>query len=305
MTDITITEGDTLEVDYEVENVGDGTGDQDIRLTVQDVLEDTDADVALDPGQTATGTLQWPTESGDEVTDALAEALTDDTSDSITVTVELPPPESAVSRYTFDNAETSGGNAIDTWGTNDAPITGATTGAAGANQNYTTNESYSFDGGDDYVNIPDFFDPATWGGYSVAVWLYTDVLDGKSHRAIDFRANHVGGLNIKTSNDLRAWHRDSSGNTQEVAFSLTTNTWTHVVATWDGSTLELYRDGTSVGDTSAPGTSSQNFTDTIGAFDAGPEDVWDGRLDDWRIYDRALTTTEVSNLYNSGDIRGK
>ena len=304
MADITITEGDTLEVDYSLENTGDGTGTFDPRWLIDGVQEDHDTGIALNPAQTATGTLQWPTESGDEVTDALAEALTDDTSDSITVTVELGPPESAVSRYTFDNADTSGGNAIDTWGTNDAPITGATTGAAGANQNYTTNESYSFDGGDDYVNIPDFFDPATWGSYSVAVWLYTDVLDGESHRAIDFRANHVGGLNIKTSNDLRAWHRDSSGNTQEVAFSPTTNTWTHVVATWDGSTLELYRDGTSVGTTSASGTSSQGFADTIGAFDAGPSDVWDGRLDDWRIYDKSLSSSEVSNLYNDGDIRG-
>ena len=88
MADITITEGDTLEVDYSVENTGDGAGDQDVRLTVDNILEDTDANVVLDPGQTATGTLQWLTESGDAVTDAIAEVLTEDDTDGITVTVE-------------------------------------------------------------------------------------------------------------------------------------------------------------------------------------------------------------------------
>jgi hypothetical protein len=96
MADITITEGDTLEVDYNLENTGDGTGTFDPRLLVDGVQEDQDTGIALNPAQAATGTLQWPTESGDAVTDALAEAVTDDTSDSITVTVEGAIPDSEI-----------------------------------------------------------------------------------------------------------------------------------------------------------------------------------------------------------------
>ena len=92
MADITITEGDTLEVDYSLENTGDDTGTFDPRLLVQSVQEDQDTSITLDPAQTATGTLQWLTESGDAVTDALAEAVTDDTGDSILVTVEGASP---------------------------------------------------------------------------------------------------------------------------------------------------------------------------------------------------------------------
>jgi hypothetical protein len=29
---------------------------------------------------------------------------------------------------------------------------------------------------------------------------------------------------------------------------------------------------------------------------------WDGRIDDVRVYDKGLTSTEVSNLYNTGSI---
>ena len=92
MADITITEGDTLEVDYSLENTGDGTGTFDPRLLVQGVQEDQDTGITLDPAQTATGTLQWPTEDGDAVTDAPAEVLTDDTRDTITVTVDQIAP---------------------------------------------------------------------------------------------------------------------------------------------------------------------------------------------------------------------
>ena len=99
MADITITEGDTLEVDYSLENTGDGTGTFDPHLLVQGVQEDQDTGITLNPAQTATGTLQWPTESGDAVTDALAEAVTDDTSDSITVTVEGGPPDTIVNGF--------------------------------------------------------------------------------------------------------------------------------------------------------------------------------------------------------------
>jgi hypothetical protein len=98
MADITITEGDTLEVDYNLENTGDGTGTFDPRLLIQGVQEDQDTGITLDPAQTATGTLSWPTESGDAVTDALAEVVTDDTSDSITVTVESAIPNSGISQ---------------------------------------------------------------------------------------------------------------------------------------------------------------------------------------------------------------
>lgn len=102
MADITITEGDTLEVDYTLENTGDGTGTFDPRLLVQGVQEDQDTGITLDPTQTATGTLSWPTESGDAVTDALAETVTDDTSDSITVTVEGGIPDSGDLQAAYD-----------------------------------------------------------------------------------------------------------------------------------------------------------------------------------------------------------
>jgi hypothetical protein len=109
MADITITEGDTLEVDYSLENTGDGTGTFDPRLLVQGLQEDQDTGITLDPAQTATGTLSWPTESGDAVTDAIAEAVTDDTSDSITVTVESAIPDSVVTQHDATKEGSTGG----------------------------------------------------------------------------------------------------------------------------------------------------------------------------------------------------
>jgi len=38
--------------------------------------------------------------------------------------------------------------------------------------------------------------------------------------------------------------------------------------------------------------------------DSRDQNYWDGYIDDLRIYDKELSNTEVSNLYNTGIIDG-
>lgn len=73
-----------------------------------------------------------------------------------------------------------------------------------------------------------------------------------------------------------------------------TNTWYHVAGTYDGSTMRLYLNGT-----------EQDTLDIAGAADSGGwirlshssnTEALDGLLDDVRIYDRALSPTEISDL---------
>jgi hypothetical protein len=73
-----------------------------------------------------------------------------------------------------------------------------------------------------------------------------------------------------------------------------TNTWYHVAGTYDGSTMRLYLDGI-----------EQDTLDIAGAADSGgwvrlshsgSDEALDGLLDDVRIYDRALSPTEIYNL---------
>src|SRR4029079_5280514 len=71
------------------------------------------------------------------------------------------------------------------------------------------------------------------------------------------------------------------------------NTWTHIAMTWDGTTQRLFINGTQVGTRAVTGT----LPNSTGALRFGGNTVWSewfaGRLDEIRIYDRALTQAEV------------
>ncbi len=80
-----------------------------------------------------------------------------------------------------------------------------------------------------------------------------------------------------------------------------TNTWTHVAATYNGSRLTVWVNGSQAGSMAVTGrTCSNNRPLAVGAKNypaAGLlEAFWDGQLDDIRIYRRALSATEIRGL---------
>jgi hypothetical protein len=66
--------------------------------------------------------------------------------------------------------------------------------------------------------------------------------------------------------------------------------------------MQLYIDNSSVGTASQSSQFSINGTFLIGNSNVG--EPWIGEIDDVRVYDKALSNTEVSNLYNTGSISG-
>ena len=68
--------------------------------------------------------------------------------------------------------------------------------------------------------------------------------------------------------------------------------WQHVAATYDGTTARFYVDGVEVAARAASGPGSSN-TWRIGAYGSAPGGFFDGVVDDVRIYDRALGSTEI------------
>jgi len=78
------------------------------------------------------------------------------------------------------------------------------------------------------------------------------------------------------------------------------DTWVHFVGTYDGTTVRLYMDGTEVSTAALSGTmSAPTNTTYIGRHPTFGFSVT-GEIDDARIYDRSLTSGEVSEIYNSG-----
>jgi hypothetical protein len=114
-------------------------------------------------------------------------------------------------------------------------------------------------------------------------------------------------LNLRTNGQLRAggffggcgasryWRFFDSTRT------IARNTWTHVAATYDGAKLVIYVNGQRSGVFRVTGATCANDEPlAVGAKNAPAKGIleafWDGRLDEVRVYDRALAQAQVARL---------
>jgi hypothetical protein len=85
----------------------------------------------------------------------------------------------------------------------------------------------------------------------------------------------------------------------EATPALTANTWTHLAATYNGSTVVLYKNGVQV----ATQAISGSIVTSTGVLRIGGNSVWGeyfaGLIDEVRIYSRVLTAAEITTDMNT------
>ena len=81
--------------------------------------------------------------------------------------------------------------------------------------------------------------------------------------------------------------------------ALPVNTWTHVAATYDGSQLRLYTNGALVASTAVTGSYQVNANPLWIGGNAVYGEHFQGKLDELRIYNRALTQAEIQQDMNT------
>jgi hypothetical protein len=82
----------------------------------------------------------------------------------------------------------------------------------------------------------------------------------------------------------------------------TTNTWHHIVGTYDGSNLRFYLNGVLTGTSAITATPNQN-SDNLNVIQ--PDYPINGRVANGRIYNRALTAAEIQQNYQAEQYRFK
>jgi len=206
--------------------------------------------------------------------------------------------------YPHDESSGAVTDATGNWG--DGTVTGAAYDAAGI---IDTSE-LSFDGVDDYVQVSQPSDlPTGADPFTLSVWFN---LDGLSNPNGQENMNFITWGNDSTDNK-NAFRTHSVNNTGDangykhyfwsndltIEVGLSTGTWYHAVVTYDGSTRIIYHNGSQVASDTA-GSVSVNGTDVYfgirGTTKAGP---FYGALGEIRIYNRALSGAEVTELYES------
>jgi hypothetical protein len=160
----------------------------------------------------------------------------------------------------------------------------------------------SFDGSDDRVVVPrtTALEPTTQVTLSAWVNASAFASPGRIFFKSDNSGNAVYSLDTN-STTVRFVIRNSSSTAVTVSSSttLSTSTWYHLVGTYDGTTANLYINGRldSSGSLAGPlSTYSASRDLGIGAVDTGSQ-FWNGKIDEARIYNRALSSDEVRQLY--------
>ncbi len=166
------------------------------------------------------------------------------------------------------------------------------------------NSSLYFNGTDDYVNIGSGTSLDQTSQVSVSAWVYPT--NNTGWYVIFQRGDGTpNGYRLKISNTSKwAFNPDASGSWTYSTDDAAINTWSYVVGTWDGTTTKLYVNGVLVSTTSDSGTptSTAGEVANIGSYGNGAGQLFPGQIDDVRIYNYALTASQVKNVYNNGAI---
>ncbi|GAB5442096.1 MAG: hypothetical protein Fues2KO_24450 [Fuerstiella sp.] len=140
------------------------------------------------------------------------------------------------------------------------------------------------------------------GQFSLTAFVY---LEAPAHSAMIATNLHDGQGNFSLCLDenglLRAAVRSSDGDVSSIEGGsvLAPKTWRHIVVTADAEQLKFYEDGKLAA--SAPcAAMADSDSDTVWfGTDAKATQVWDGRIDEVALFDRALNEEEIATLYRT------
>ena len=164
----------------------------------------------------------------------------------------------------------------------------------------------SLDGVDDHVSIgPDASLSLNGSSFTQSVWIKPEFTDNNYHGVLGYQpgstANRYPGIWVYQQDRIHAGFGDGTNwNSFTTGSALTTNQWNHVATTFDGTTYRAFVNGVEVyatTDFAGRTPASTNRVD-IGRVD----NYFEGNIDDVRIYNRALTPSEISVLIDGADV---
>ncbi len=164
------------------------------------------------------------------------------------------------------------------------------------------NGALELDGTDDYVDLNDPLGLQITGNITIAAWIKSDDVGGERNIiAKGYVFDPHGEIRLQLNGNTYNFGSLDSGGQHQVAedgADADVGRWVHLAGTYDGSNWNLYRNGLLV----------NSAEDSVGAVPVAVgwsigsrggdmiDQLFDGLIDDVRIYNRALTQDEIAEI---------
>ncbi|RYU93560.1 LamG domain-containing protein [Emticicia agri] len=186
-----------------------------------------------------------------------------------------------------------------------------------------TNSAYQFNGSNSRIDVNNAFFNIGWNSFTISCWTYSTsflnpnnyndsqvILNTDPHNGIaitlygqnnPFRQEFDDKYVFLAGSDPGSKGWDIVEYTGYSNATRTINTWNHVVLVKNGTNYDFYINGvldkTVIGNNKA----THYYCKIVFGGEASyiPAEVFLGKLDDYGIWNRALSAVEIANLYNS------
>jgi len=213
-------------------------------------------------------------------------------STTTTNSLNFPSGKTAIATYMLDN------NATD--------ISGNYNGTE-ANITYNTGKyggAAIFNGSSSGINLPSSLNTSVidaTGAFSISMWINANDISTIQYLFCSNTSNNVDlGINTNSQGVGKiVWTIYNTSYSYLISTTtITTNAWYNIVVTYNNGLSELFINGASQG-TITKTLLESSIEPTLGYRNTGGSVRFNGKLDQVRIYNTALSSTDVSNIYNN------
>ena len=203
------------------------------------------------------------------------------TSDTVQVT------DSIVHHWKMD--EGSGSTVADSQGSLSGSLNGSYSWTSSSKFN-----DYAIDFSGGYINLGS--DTNSSSGVTFTCWVHLDSVNGSGVFSLD--SSGASYYLFGTDSSSLTFGYRSNGNNPGASISASTGTWIHVACKYSGGTIYIYKNGSQVASDSSGDAQDQdrNYHE-IGR--QNQDRPMDGIIDDFRIYDTALSESQINDIYQN------